>query len=299
MMLRMLGRLAAVALLLLLATSLQAAEGKFFDSDGVKIHYVEQGQGEPVVLIHGFSANHALNWVAPGIVGKLSKKFRVVAIDNRGHGKSDKPQDPKQYGTQMVQDVVRLLDHLQIPKAHIVGYSMGGFITNKFLSEHPDRVITATLGGAGWSQDGDQGEPVMEALAESLEQGKGIAPLILALNPPGKPQPTENELNLINQMVMANNDPLALASAIRGMKQLQISQEKIEANEVPTLALIGEVDPLKAGVDALQEVMPNLEVVVIEGADHMTAISNPLFVNSLNEFLLNHSRQPAAAVGGN
>lgn len=296
MKLRMMGRpFAVTALLLVLATSLQAADGKFFDSDGTKIHYIEAGEGEPVVLVHGFSANHVLNWVAPGIFKALSDNYHVIAIDNRGHGKSDKPHDPEQYGEEMVQDIVRLLDHLEIDKAHIVGYSMGGFITNKLLSQHPERFLTATLGGAGWSKEGDGASELMEPLAQSLEEGNGITPLIIALTPPGRPQPTDNELNLINQMVMATNDPKALAAAIRGMQNLRVPQEKLEANEVPTLALIGEVDPLKVGVDALQEVMPNLQVVVIDKADHMTAIGNPKFIDSLKGFLVNHSRQPAAA----
>ncbi len=296
---RTIGRLCAVvALLLVSAAHLDAGEGKYFDSNGVKIHYIEQGEGVPVVLIHGFSANHALNWVAPGIVKALSNEFRVIALDNRGHGRSDKLHDPAQYGEEMVQDIVRLLDHLEIDRAHIVGYSMGGFITNKLLSQHPERFLTATLGGAGWSKAGDEGEPVMETLAKSLEEGKGIGPLIVALTPPGQPKPTESELNVINQMVMLGNDPKALAAAIRGMKNLQIPQEKIEANKVPTLALIGEVDPLKVGVDLLQDVMPNLEVVVIDGADHMSAIANPTFIRSLKEFLVSHSRQPAAAAAG-
>lgn len=275
-----------------------APEDKFFESNGVKIHYVEKGEGEPVVLIHGFGANIGRNWVLPGIFEALAEDYHVIAIDNRGHGSSDKPHESNKYGVEMVEDVVRLLDHLKIEKAHIVGYSMGGFITNKLLSLHSDRFITATLGGAGWSRAGDEGHSLLEALAQSLEEGKGVGPLIIALTPPGKPQPTEQEIQFINQMMLLNNDAKALAAVARSMPNLQIQQELLEANKVPTLSLIGEVDPLKVGVDRLQEVMANLNVVVLEGADHMTALPHPLFVKTLKQFLKDHSATPVAETAG-
>src|SRR5438132_790893 len=124
-----------VYLAFLAAPSL-GAEDQFFNTNGVKIHYIVRGKGEPVVLIHGFTADIDRNWRtgfappgadnnrgAPRIIESLSKNYQVIALDNRGHGKSGKPHDPKQYGMEMVEDVVRLLDHLQIKKAHVVGYS--------------------------------------------------------------------------------------------------------------------------------------------------------------------------------
>src|ERR1700742_2570354 len=96
-----------------------------FDSAGVKIHYIVEGQGEPVVLIHGYAASIATNWGAPGIVKKLSENYQVIALDKRGHGQSDKPHDAAAYGPVMFEDVLRLMDHLKLKKAHIVGYSMG------------------------------------------------------------------------------------------------------------------------------------------------------------------------------
>ena len=82
------------------------------------------------------------------IIDTLAKDFRVIALDCRGHGKSDKPHDATKYGNEMIEDVARLMDHLNIPKAHIVGYSMGGAITGKFITMHPDRVLTAVFGGS-------------------------------------------------------------------------------------------------------------------------------------------------------
>lgn len=272
-------------------------ESQFFDSDGTKIHYVVVGEGEPVVLIHGFTANLQQNWKMPGIIDALKDDFQVIAIDNRGHGRSDKPHDVEQYGMQMVEDPIRLLDHLGIEKAHIVGYSLGGFITGKLLTTFPERVLTATLGGAGWDDPAGERMEFMNELADSLEAGEGITPLIKMLNPPGNPEPTADQIKTLNTMVMLVNDPKALAAVIRGAAQWKVPEEDIRASEVPTLALIGEVDPLKDGVDALKEVMPDLQMVVIPGADHMNATSHPVFKESLLEFLHEHSAAAAVPVG--
>jgi pimeloyl-ACP methyl ester carboxylesterase len=97
----------------------QAPAGdKFFDSRGVKIRYVDVGRGEPVVLIHGFSSSLDANWGQTRVIDALAKYFRVVALDCRGHGKSDKPHDAASYGLAMIDDVARRLDHLGIAKAH-------------------------------------------------------------------------------------------------------------------------------------------------------------------------------------
>ena len=170
--------------LLLLATSCGLrAEDFFFDSAGVRIHYVVEGKGEPVVLVHGFAVDIASNWAEPGIIKGLADRYQVIAIDNRGHGRSDKPHDPQQYGVNMVSDVTRLLDHLNIQKAHIVGYSMGGNIAGVFLTDHPERVRTAILGATPWvGADGLPARVVWaNQLAESLEQGRGIGPHIIRL----------------------------------------------------------------------------------------------------------------------
>src|SRR5260370_26191796 len=128
------------------------AQDLFFDSRGVKIHYTIHGKGEPVLLIHGFTVTYAIQWVYPGIASALTKNYQVIGFDCRGHGQSGKPHDAKMYGTEMVEDAVRLLDHLKIKKAHLVGYSMGGFIALKLAATHPDRVLSVTTGGAGWEK---------------------------------------------------------------------------------------------------------------------------------------------------
>ena len=122
-------------------------DAKFFDSNGVRLRYVEQGDGQPIVLLHG-NGNTLQSWIDAGVFKNLAADFRVIAFDARGHGKSAKPHDPKQYGPEMARDVVRLLDHLSIPKAHIIGYSMGAGTTLQLLTMNPERFLTAVLGAS-------------------------------------------------------------------------------------------------------------------------------------------------------
>lgn len=274
--------------------ALSAAENRYFDSGGVKIRYIVEGQGEPVLLIHGFAANLHWQWVTPGVVQTLAKNYQVIAYDNRGHGLSGAPHERDRYGVEMVEDAVRLLDHLGIERAHVVGYSMGAFITAKLLELHPERIITATLGGGGWARKNDEGHRFVLELAESLERGDGIGPLLVRLTPEGRPKPRAWWLKLVNFFFRLLNDQQALAAAARGMREFIVPEDILRANHAPALAVIGEIDPLKSTVDELQPVMSHLEVVVIDGADHMQAFFRPEFRQSIEKFLLAHSKRPAA-----
>ena len=278
----------ALCLGFLVSSVAPAAEPKTFDSNGVKIHYLVEGKGEPVVLVHGFAVNHQLQWVRPGIVRDLARDYQVITLDNRGHGLSDKPHDPKKYGKEVVEDIIRLLDHLKVPKAHVVGYSMGAFITLKLVTTYPDRVISATLGGAGRHVEGD--ERWLEELAESLENGKGFTPLLRRLHPPGQPGPIEADLKVRSMVIGTFNDSKALAALVRSYPDLLIAEEKLRVNKVPTLALIGSLDPLKAGVDLLKGQLTNYAVEVIEGGDHMNAFLYPDFNRKLRAFLAKHKQ---------
>jgi pimeloyl-ACP methyl ester carboxylesterase len=259
-----------------------------FDSDGVKIHYVVQGKedGEPVLLIHGFTLNIEGQW--DPVIKVLEKDYKVLALDCRGHGGSEKPHDPKKYGLEMTRDAVRLLDHLKIDKAHVVGYSMGAGITLQMAARYPERVRTATLGGGGLPMP-DRAK-LLETLADSLEQGKGLGPLIVALTPKDKPKPTEELIKAIDAILLARNDTKALAAVLRGglNKNLALSEEKVKGIKVPMLALIGETDPVRPGVDELKKQLPDMKVVVIDKADHITAFGREEFVGGLKEFLDAH-----------
>lgn len=137
-----------------LSTHATSPESQYFSAKGVKIHYLLQGTGEPVVLIHGWYSSAVINWQWPGAIAALAGNHQVIALDLPGYGQSDKPHGEAAYGLQWVEDVILLLDHLNIPRAHIVGYSMGGMVALKLISEHPDRVLSGTLGGMGWMPEG-------------------------------------------------------------------------------------------------------------------------------------------------
>ena len=282
-------------LLALGAVALQAqpaVEDRFFDSKGVPIRYVEAGRGDPVVLVHGFSSSIENNWVAPGVLAALAKDFRVIAFDARGHGRSGKPHDPSAYGNAMVDDIARLMDHLSIRRAHIVGYSMGGAITGKFITTHADKVITATFGGASprmtWTEAQQRDS---EELAVSLETGKGMRPLILRLLPPGEPPPTEEAIEQSSRAIIGRNDPLALAAVTRGNKAQVVTPAELKAVKAPLLAVIGSADPIRAGVTAFKALRPDLKVVLIDGATHSGprgAPARPEFAAAVREFIAAH-----------
>lgn len=275
----------AVVLLIVGMSSVAFGQDKFFDSNGVRIRYIEQGTGEPVVLVHGYTATAERNWVTPGVVQQLAKNYRVIALDCRGHGKSDKPHDVKQYGQEMALDIVRLLDHLRIQKSHIVGYSMGGIITAKLLTMKPERFLTATLGGSGGILSPTELEIKLgEQLGADMEKGS-LRTLILALTPKGQPRPTEEQIKQSEASLLAGQDVAALAAVVRSNIDLVITEAQVAAINVPTTAIVGTADPIIEAVNKLKKAMPKLRVVTVEGASHISAFGRPEFVEALQEFL--------------
>ena len=217
-----------------------AADAHHFDSDGVKIRYFSDGQGDALVLIHGFSGSADTAWIRPGVFDALADSgFRVIALDNRGHGGSDKPHEPDAYGVNMAEDVRRLLDHLDLERAHVVGYSMGAKIANTFRSRHPQRVITLTLGGYGWPWRGQ---------AVTLE---------------------ESRESLMQRAPMPGNDIDALAAYRVVSNDLVPSEDELQGNRIPTLSIVGTEDTvvMRGGdnVATLRETMANIEAVDMPG----------------------------------
>ena len=261
--------------------------------NGVMIRYRVEGDGPPLILQHGFT-DSSETWYELGYVETLKRQHRLILIDARGHGQSDKPHDPQSYGIQMGQDVVRLLDHLNITRAHIVGYSMGAGITAKLLTTHPDRFLTATLGGAAgrhnWTA---QDEAAAEAEAVELEQGIPFRSLILRTAPTDQPKPTEEAIQATSQRILGRNDRLALAALVRRRGEQTVSEVQMATVQVPTLGLIGSADANLAAMNRLKSVLPALKVVVIEGATHggeRGALRRPEFVDNLRAFLATHTQ---------
>ncbi len=130
---------------------MSALDIEYFEHDGLRLAYRQDGEGDPILLIHGFASSSLVNWVSPGWFRTLTEAgYRVIAIDNRGHGLSAKPHDADEYTpTKMAADAAALLDHLGIEKAHVMGYSMGARISAFLALEHPERVHSAVFGGLG------------------------------------------------------------------------------------------------------------------------------------------------------
>ena len=283
----------SVIAVLLLTFSTQgqspALQDRFFDSDGVQIRYVDQGEGAPVVLIHGYTGNLERHWVNPGVFANLAKDHRAIAFDCRGHGKSGKPHDPQAYGTEMGQDVVRLLDHLKIPRAHIVGFSMGAIIAGSLLTTNPDRFISATFVGhhpVRGSTTVD--DPEAEVMARELESNTPFRSLILGISPPDAPQPSDDEIRKLSQGLIAANDVKALAAFHRGRRTLAVTDAQMAAVRVPALEIIGSADRNAADAQELKKVMPGLRLVVVDGATHggeRGVLRRPEFLAALREFL--------------
>lgn len=263
------------------------AEEGFFDSNGVKIHYLIEGRGEPVLLIHGFAVNARLQWEVSGVLKALARDHRVIAPDVRGHGQSEKPRDPKKYGTEMVEDVVRLLDRLKIDKAHVVGYSMGALILGKLIASHPDRLLSATLVASSPIPEGGKLPPFFDKLADALDAGKGLESIFQAPTTSGKSKPNKVLLQILNRS-LKNGDGKALAAVVRSWNDLGVSAEQLEKNKVPALALIGSNDPLKKAIDEFKNDMANLQVTTIDGANHYTIYLNPKFVPNVRKFVKAH-----------
>lgn len=266
---------------LLLASAPQ--EGRF-DSGGVGIHYLDAGQGDAVVLVHGFGGS-AEEWTRSGVLQALAADHRVLALDLRGHGRSGKPHDPAKYGLEMVEDVVRLLDHLKIRKAHVVGYSMGARLAAKLMVLHPERLKGVVLGGGGARQDSEQERRNIEDLARSLERGEGIAPVIRRTWPTDAPGPTPEQIRQASETFLKGQDALALAALTRGRTQWFVSEAELQNSQVPALGIAGAADSALAEVKATAAVKPNMRVVEIAAASHEQAMQRPEFIAAVKAFL--------------
>jgi pimeloyl-ACP methyl ester carboxylesterase/creatinine amidohydrolase/Fe(II)-dependent formamide hydrolase-like protein len=276
----------------------KGAPGKSFDAAGVEIHYVEKGQGEPVVLLHGIGGS-LQSWINAGVFEKLAVDHRVIAFDARGHGKSGKPHDPKKYGREMPLDVVRLLDHLGIKQAHLVGYSMGAGTTSQLLTMHPERVITATLAaGAGrfdFSADDARGA---EQEASERERECVSRTLMARLAPPGTPPATDEAIKKASAACFADTtqDSRAIAAVTRARGETVVDPKKAAAVTVPTLGIVGTLDPAAASLDRLKKMRPSLQLVRVEGAVHGSAAPTGLmrqqqFVDALRAFIASRGRR--------
>ena len=261
----------------------------FFDSNGVRLRYIEQGQGPAIVLMHGYTGNADRHFVANGVFANLAKDYRTIASDLRGHGKSGKPHDAAAYGEEMARDVVRLLDHLKIPRAHVVGYSLGAMIAARLVTMDPERVISVVyVASLPWREGTSYMEKMAQDSAKELESDLPFRSLVAAVAPAGAPPPSDAEMREAMAPLVAANDVKALAALWRGSTTMPVTDAKLAAVKVPSIAIIGSEDISAAGVPELNKTHPQIRTVVVQGAQHGGAegvMRRPEFLPTLREFL--------------
>ncbi|KRE00136.1 alpha/beta hydrolase [Bosea sp. Root381] len=249
-----------------------------FSSDGVNLAFIDlaptgdQPRHETIVLVHGFGSSHMVNWVNTQWTKTLTHAgYRVVALDNRGHGESEKLYDPAAYSSQvMAEDVRRLMDHLDIPRAFVMGYSMGARISAHLALAHPQRVKGLLLGGLGIH------------LVEGVGLPLGIADAMEAPSLDGLTDPMQRMFRAFAEAT--KSDLKALAACIRGSRQV-LSVEEVGRIAVPTLVSVGTADDVAGPGRELAALIPDAEAFDIEGRDHNLAVGDKSHKQAVLAFL--------------
>jgi pimeloyl-ACP methyl ester carboxylesterase len=243
-----------------------------FRHGAVDLAFIDEGEGEPIFLIHGFASTKEVNWVQTGWVTTLTQaKRRVIAFDNRGHGQSAKLYDPADYHTGlMAEDVRALLDHLDLPRADVMGYSMGARITAFLALEHPTRVRSAILGGLGIKLVEGLGLP--ESIAEAME-----APSLADVA-----DPTAHVFRSFAEQT--KSDLRALAACIRGSRQT-LTRAEAQSIQAPALVAVGSKDPIAGSAQELAALLPRGQALEIPNRDHMLAVGDKVFKAGVIAFL--------------
>ena len=243
-----------------------------FHHGDVEIAFLDEGEGEPIVLVHGFASNAVVNWVNPGWVTTLTRAGRrVIAPDNRGHGQSTKLYDPAAYHTSlMAEDVRALIDHLAIESADVMGYSMGARITAFLALAHPARVRSATFGGLGINLV--EGQALPPSVADAMD-----APSLADVQDPfGRTFRAFAE--------QTQSDLKALVACIRGSRQT-LSRNEVAAIRVPVLVAVGAKDFVAGSPEELAGLIPGAQALDIPGRDHMLAVGDKVFKQGVLAFL--------------
>jgi pimeloyl-ACP methyl ester carboxylesterase len=248
-----------------------------FDSDGVRIAFIDEApatadRGEPILLIHGFASSHRINWVNPRWVTTLTEAGRrVIAFDNRGHGKSQKLYRPDDYHSAiMAGDALRLLDHLGIERADVIGYSMGARIGSFLALANPRRVRSLVLGGLG------------DHLVNGIGLPLGIADAMEAPDPAPLTDPMQKMFRAFAEQT--KSDLAALAACIRGSRQT-LSREDVARIACPVLVAIGTRDEVAGDPHRLAAMFPNGAALEIPGRDHNLAVGAKVYKAGVLAFL--------------
>src|SRR5258708_2451499 len=243
----------------------------FFDSAGVKIHYRDAGAGAAVVLVHGFASTAEHNWGGTGWIAALSETYRVIAPDVRGHGLSDKPHTPEDYGyANMGADVTRLMDHLAVSRGLLMGYWRGASIGIELMLSDPERFRAIVLGGIAYD-DGLEDKADRDAIAEAYRGD----------NPATIKSPVAKAYRRFAESMP--NDLKALAALIDAERS-PFDPAKLAAVRIPVLIVIGTNDDAIGDPKPLAKMIPGARLVMLEGRDHMTAPADQRFKDVVIEF---------------
>jgi pimeloyl-ACP methyl ester carboxylesterase len=242
-----------------------------FESDGVRLHYEVHGpeRGAPLVVVHGFASDYRLNWVGTRWQEALTTAgFRILGLDCRGHGHSDKPHDPAAYRIGiMARDVTNFLDHLDVASAGYLGYSMGARIGLEVVMDFPGRVQRAVFGGIGAQGAINSAEAIGDAFLRGEPTDDPIAQMFYRF---AAARPT--------------NDLKALAACITGLKP-NWEPAKLAAIQTPILVVVGDRDELARNAPELVELIPSSRLVTVTGRDHMGAVPAREFKEAAIAFL--------------
>jgi pimeloyl-ACP methyl ester carboxylesterase len=246
-----------------------------FAHDGFEIAFTDEGAGEPVLLIHGFASSAKVNWISTGWTSFLKESgYRAIAFDNRGHGQTSKSLREEDYAPgKMAGDAAALLHHLQVPRAHVMGYSMGARITAFLAMRSPELVRSLIFGGLGDGMFKGVGDwdPIAAALLsdapETIRDKRGAAFRAFADR--------------------TQSDRRALAACVARSREL-ISVEQLASIQIPALVAVGALDDVGGSAQGLAEALGNGEAFSIEGRDHMLAVGDRSFKKAVLEFLRRH-----------
>lgn len=267
------------------------AFGEFFDSNGVQIHYATHGEGEAVVLLHGWMSDSGM-W-GDLKTNRATAEFQLIAIDLRGHGNSDKSHETSMYDAEVAWDVVRLLDHLGIEKAHLVGYSSGAYVAGKVAAGYPDRIRSIVFGGqaplivaplTGEADRSDLAET--EIFAKLVNEGRDLGDYIRAVYPTATKM-TDEQASMLAKLKFSGKDVASFAAAGRGFRYLAAESDELKRCTAPILFLYGENESehVKKRVEIAQALFGRGELTVIEEADHASALTKPEFGSAILNFL--------------
>jgi pimeloyl-ACP methyl ester carboxylesterase len=257
--------------------ALATAPDEFFEADsGVRLRFRQAGVGEPVVLLHGFAAS--LEALA-SLGDSLSADHRVIALDLRGHGRSSVPSDPDAYGHEMGEDVVRLLDHIGVARAHLVGHSMGAVVSAYVATRHPDRVATATLIAPPFFEDSSVAAATLAPIVAELDSGGGFLAFIDRFIPE---VPDSIASGMSAEMVSAH-DRAMLVGVMRTFPELGVGRAGVSAASVPALIVVGTLDTLRVEDRALAAWWPSARFIEVEDADHVSVFGHPATLAAVRE----------------